>query len=179
MSVEQETARWLNEVVIGLELCPFARRPMAANRVRLSVSDARNEEELLRDLANEMKLLDTTPASELETTLVILPNYLQDFFDYSQFIGWSASWLKREGWRGVYQLASFHPQYCFAGSDPDDAENLTNRSPYPILHIIREESLSRALEFIEDVDLIPENNQRTVEALTAEEKRRLFPYLFT
>lgn len=178
MSVEQETVRWLNEVVIGLELCPFAQRPMSESRVRFFVSAARGEEELLQDLTTEIERLESTPAAELETTLVIVPHYLQDFFDYSQFLGWVPSWLKREGWRGVYQVASFHPRYCFAGADPEDAENLTNRSPYPTLHIIREESLSRALEFFPDVDLVPANNQRTVEALTTEEKRRLYPYLF-
>src|SRR5690606_8063684 len=165
---------WLNEVIIGLDLCPFAKRPVNENRVRLQVSKARNEEELLDDLAAEMALLDNTPAAKLETTLVIVPHYLEDFFDYSQFLEWSHSWLKRNGWRGVYQLASFHPHYCFAGADPDDAENLTNRSPYPILHIIREESLSRALEFFPDVDLVPENNKRKVEALTVDERRKLF-----
>jgi hypothetical protein len=85
--------------------------------------------------------------------------------------------LKRNGWIGVYQLATFHPEYCFAHAEPDDAENLTNRSPYPILHIIREASLEKALQYYEGVEDVPENNKKRVGSLTAEEKRKLFPYL--
>src|SRR5690606_41021385 len=128
MTIEQKVILWLNEVIIGLNVCPFARRAVNENRVRLQVSKASSEEELLDDLFAEMTLLDNTPATELETTLVVVPDYLQDFFDYSQFLEWSQSWLKRNGWRGVYQLASFHPHYCFVCADPDDAENLINSS---------------------------------------------------
>jgi hypothetical protein len=103
---------------------------------------------------------------------------LADFFDYTQFLLWAEKSLKRHGWRGVYQLASFHPHYCFAGAEPDDVENLTNRSPYPVVHIIREASLSKALEFFPDVERVPDNNRRRVDALTADEKRKIFPYLF-
>src|SRR5690606_15742276 len=112
-----------------------------------------DEETLLQSLHAEMALLDKTPASEVETTLLIVPNLLGDFFDYTRFLSRADQSLKRQGWRGVYQVASFHPQYCFAGAEPGDAGNLTNRSPYPILHIIREASLSRALEFFPDIDL--------------------------
>ena len=171
-------ARWLNEVVIGLNLCPFSAKPTRENRVRFVVSNAQEDEDLLQDLQREMELLDEKLASEIETTLVIIPNHLQDFFDYNQFLNWADQLLKRNRWVGVYQLATFHPDYCFADAEPDDAENLTNRAPYPVLHIIREASLEKALEYFSDVDEIPEINKVRVESLTAEEKQKLFPYLF-
>ena len=171
-------ARWLNEVVIGLNLCPFSAKPTRENRVRFVVSNAQEDEALLQDLQREMELLDEKPASEIETTLVIIPNHLQVFFDYNQFLNWADQLLKRNRWIGVYQIATFHPDYCFADAEPDDAENLTNRAPYPVLHIIREASLEKALEYFADVDEIPEINKVRVESLTAEEKQKLFPYLF-
>jgi hypothetical protein len=177
-SVLQDVVVWLNSVVIGLNLCPFSGKPTRENRVRFFVSEANTEEGVLADIFSEMELLDKTPASELETTLVIIPNTLGDFFDYNQCLVWAQSQLKRRGWLGVYQLASFHPDYCFAGTEPQDIENLTNRSPYPIIHIIREASLEKALSFFEDVEGIPERNKETVAALTPEQKRQLFPYLF-
>lgn len=173
-----DVARWLNEVVIGLNLCPFSGKPTRENRVRFFVSHATDDELLLQDLQQEMELLDEKPANEIETTLVIVPNHLQDFFDYNQFLNWTQQLLKRNRWVGVYQLATFHPHYCFAHAELDDAENLTNRAPYPILHIIREASLEKALEYFADVEEIPEVNKTRVEGLTAEEKQKLFPHLF-
>lgn len=173
-----EVARWLNEVVIGLNLCPFAGKPTRENRVRFFVSHAIDDEVLLQDLQQEMELLDQKSASEIETTLVIVPDHLQDFFDYNQFLNWTDQLLKRNRWTGVYQVATFHPHYCFAHAEPDDAENLTNRAPYPILHIIREASLEKALEYFADVEAIPELNKARVEGLTSEEKQEFFPYLF-
>lgn len=178
-AVIKSVSRWLNEVVIGLNLCPFSGKPTRENRVRFVVSEGRDDESILQDLQREMELLDATPAAEIETTLVIVPNHLQDFFDYNQFLYWTEKLLKRNRWTGVYQLATFHPHYCFAGAEDDDAENLTNRSPYPILHIIREASLEKALQYYPNVDEIPEINKARVAALTAQEKQKLFPYLFS
>lgn len=172
-----QVARWLNQVVIGLNLCPFAAKPTGENRVRLVVSDARDDEDLLQDLQREMELLDAKSAQGLETTLLIIPHHLLDFFDYNQFLSWAEKLIKRNGWTGVYQLATFHPDYCFAGAEPDDAENLTNRAPYPILHIIREASLEKAIAFYPDVDSVPEVNRARVEALTSEQVAQLFPYI--
>lgn len=177
-AIKVAVAHWLNSVVIGLNLCPFAAKPTQENRVRLVVSAASDDELLLQDLQHEMELLDATPVSELETTLLIIPHHLRDFFDYNQFLNWTGQLLKRNRWTGVYQLATFHPDYCFAGAEPEDAENLTNRAPYPILHIIREASLEKALQFFPDVEAVPEINKARVEKLTVEEKQQLFPYLF-
>lgn len=176
--VTQDVLRWLNSVVIGLNLCPFSGKPTRENRVRFHVSAAADEEDVLKDLMAEMELLDKVSTSEIETTLVIIPNALHEFFDYTQCLHWAQSQLKRQGWQGVYQLASFHPNYCFAGAEPYDAENLTNRAPYPIIHIIREASLAKALEYFEGVEGIPERNKACVEALSDEQKQKLFPYLF-
>jgi len=169
---------WLNDVVIGLNLCPFSSKPTRENRVRFVVSEGMDDESLLQDLQREMELLDATPAAEIETTLVIIPHHLHDFFEYNQFLHWAEQLLKRNRWVGIYQLATFHPHYCFAGTDEDDAENLTNRAPFPILHIIREASLEKALEYYPNVDDIPDNNKARVNTLTVEEKQKLFPYLF-
>ncbi len=169
--------RWLNDVVIGLNLCPFAGKPAQENRVRIFISTANDDELLLQDLQREMELLDEKTASELETTLVVIPDHLHDFFDYNQFLSWAEKMIKRNGWTGVYQLATFHPDYCFAGAEPEDAENLTNRAPYPILHIIREASLEKALQYYEGVEDVPENNKKRVEALSVSEKEILFSYL--
>lgn len=177
-SVSQDVIVWLNSVVIGLNLCPFSGKPMRENRVRFHISAATTEEEILTDLAIEMELLDSAPTTEIETTLVIVPNALGDFFAYTQCLTWAQAQLKRQGWQGIFQLASFHPDYCFAGAEPNDAENLTNRAPYPIIHVIREASLAKALEYFEGVEEIPERNKACVEALSEEQKHRLFPYLF-
>ncbi len=175
--IQQAVDTWLRQVVIGLNLCPFAAKPASEGRVRFQVSHAVDEASLLTDLEAELQRLDVTPPGELETILVIVPDYLQDFFDYCQFLNWTDTWLKRNNWRGIYQIASFHPNYCFAGAEPEDPENLTNRSPYPILHLIREESLSRALAFFPDIDNVPERNRQRISILSSDERRRLFPYL--
>ncbi len=177
-SIKKAVAVWLDSVVIGLNFCPFSAKPRRENRVRFKVSEATNEEELLEDLTFEMELLDKTSSADVETTLLITPAVLQDFFDYNQFLIWADALIKRNGWKGVYQLASFHPQYCFSGAEVDAVENLTNRAPYPILHIIREASLAAALEYVNNVEEIPERNKKRTQELTVEEKYRLFPYLF-
>lgn len=178
VAVIAEVRAWLCNVVIDLNLCPFASHPLQKNQVRFAVTDATDDDAVFAFLEAEMQRLDAVPATDIETTLVIIPAHLQDFFDYNQCLQWAQRLLKRNGWVGVYQLASFHPEYCFWGADPDDAENLTNRAPYPIIHIIREASLERALSFVDDPESIPEKNKETVAALTDAERRSLFPWLF-
>ncbi|WGL17346.1 DUF1415 domain-containing protein [Microbulbifer bruguierae] len=173
-----QVERWLQDVVVGLNLCPFARKPLRARQIRFVVSEATSDEVLREELLDEFQLLDRTSAAEVETSLLILPTHLRDFHDYNFFLTEAELLLKREGYEGIYQIASFHPHYQFANTEPDDAENLTNRAPYPILHLLREESLERGLENYADPDSIPHNNILRVEALTEEQKRLLFPYLF-
>ncbi|ENO87994.1 DUF1415 domain-containing protein [Thauera linaloolentis] len=170
--------QWLDEVVIGLDLCPFAARPRREKRVRIAISHATDEETLLNDLQAELERLSDTPAETLETTLLAISDMLENFEDYNDFLDAVDLWVEQFGWEGELQVASFHPQYQFADTEPDDAGNLTNRSPWPLLHIIREESLEKAIEHHPDVDGIPERNIARMEALTDGDRKRLFPYLF-
>ncbi|MCA2017483.1 DUF1415 domain-containing protein [Vibrio tritonius] len=170
--------QWLDDVVIGLNLCPFAAKPQRNQQIKIFVSLADTEEQLLEDILAQFTILEDTPASKLETTLVVVPNMLEDFWDYNQFIDWVEALIQQQGWNGTYQVATFHPDYYFAGTDPNDAENLTNRAPYPIFHLIREESMEKVLRHYPDPEAIPENNIARVSALTEEERLKLFPYLF-
>ncbi|MFA0809910.1 DUF1415 domain-containing protein [Microbulbifer epialgicus] len=176
--VIQAVEQWLTDVVVGLNLCPFARKPMRAGQIRYVASTSKTDEALLADLLIELQRLDSTPEDELLTTLLIIPNHLRDFADYNQFLDQAEWLLERNNYSGTYQLASFHPDYQFADTTPEDAENLTNRAPYPILHLIREENLEKMIELYPNPESIPENNIRRVESLSHKEKLRLFPYLF-
>lgn len=176
--IEQRVRRWLEQVVIGLNLCPFAAQPLRENQLRITVSEALDEEALLADLHAELSLMDRTRARDLQTTLLIAPRMLADFDAYNQLLDLVDALLDQFEWTGVYQVASFHPGYRFADTAADDAGNLTNRAPYPILHLLREESLDQALEHFPDPEQIPERNIRRMETLSDDDKRRLFPYLF-
>jgi len=147
---------WVENFVVGLDLCPFAGRELLRERIRFVVTPATSEAELLASLQAELDLLDSNPA--IETTLLIHPQVLQDFADYNQFLDTADELLRAAGREGVYQLASFHPHYRFAGTDAADAENYTNRSPWPLLHLLREQSLERAIASYPDTARIPERN---------------------
>ena len=175
--VEASVSQWLENVVIGLNLCPFAARPHLQNLVRIITSDSQNEQELLKDITVELERLDHHPASELETTLIAIPNYLTDFYDYNDFLGQVDDLLVEKNWEGIYQVASFHPDYQFGGTQPNDKENLTNRSPYPVLHLIREASMALAVKHHPDPEGIPERNIELVEGLSEQQIKTLFPYL--
>jgi hypothetical protein len=158
--------RWVESFVIDLNLCPFAKREMVARRVRFIVVDAATEATLLDALAVELDLLSQTP--EIETTLVIHPEVLGEFDDYNQFLDIADRLLVDMGLEGVFQIASFHPDYQFAGTEPDDAENYTNRSPFPILHLLREASLEKAIAATPDIEQVPERNIATMNSLGVE-----------
>lgn len=172
--IEAAVRQWLERVVIGLNLCPFAARPVLGGRVRVFVSAADTELELLTDLQLELARLDETPSAQLETTLVVVPRMLADFLDYNDFLDRADELLQSFEWDGTYQVASFHPQYQFDGTEPDAPENLSNRSPYPMLHLLREDSVEAAVEAHPDVDGIPEANIRRLRGLTPEQRRELF-----
>ena len=154
----QHVRRWLEQVVIELNLCPFAKRELLNDRIRFVLSEAHDEETLLVDLQQELDYLQVHP--ETETSLLVHPFVLQEFGDYNQFLDHADALLDALNLIGVMQVASFHPKYQFADTDYDDVENYTNRSPYPLLHILREDSLSRAIDNHPDVDTIPDNNIR-------------------
>ncbi len=148
--------QWLESFVIGLNLCPFAKRELVKNRIRFKLTAASSPPQLLMALQSELELLNRDQS--IETTLLIHPEVLQDFDDYNQFLTLADLLLVQLGLRGIYQLASFHPAYQFEGTAVDDVENYTNRSPYPMLHVIREQSLDRAIDDFPDVDQIPVRN---------------------
>ncbi len=177
-AITEQVDQWLNDVVIGLNLCPFAAKPQRNKQIKIFVSEASQEEALLEDILLQLIELSNTKPEKLETTLVVVPNMLQDFWDYNFFIDWVEGLIKQQDWEGIFQVATFHPDYCFGGSEPEDDENLTNRSPYPVFHLIREESMEKVLKHYPDPESIPDTNIARVSALSEEERKKLFPYLF-
>ena len=175
--VEGIVRQWLEQVVIGLNLCPFAGTPFRNGLVRIVVSEATTNEALLDNLKRELELIGQAPATELETTLLVVPGMLTGFGAYNQFLDEVEALLRRGGWEKEFQVASFHPQYRFEGTATDDPGNLTNRSPYPILHIIREASIDKAVAEFSGVNQIPERNIQRMTTLNNDEVRRLFPWL--
>ena len=167
------TRRWLERAVIGLNLCPFAKAVHARGQIRWVLSDASTPEALLETLGAELLLLRDAPADAVDTTLIIHPRVLTDFLDYNDFLDTADALVESLGLYGVLQVASFHPDYQFAGSAPDDVENFTNRAPYPTLHLLREDSVSRAVQAFPDPDVIVERNVETLRSLGAEGWRRL------
>ena len=165
------TRKWVEDVVVGYNLCPFAKRELVKNRVRFTVTDANNEDDLLQALHGELQRLEDEP--EIETTLLIHPGVLQDFYAYNEFLDAADALLAYLELEGVYQIASFHPDYQFAETEPGAAENYTNRSPYPMLHLLREASLEAAIDSHPDVDGIPDRNIALMNELGAEKMRSI------
>ncbi len=147
---------WVDKFIVELNLCPFAKREIVKNRVRYVATDADTEEQLLVALETELEFLSESTSTE--TTLLIHAKVLNDFYDYNQFLDIADGLLKEMNLEGVFQIASFHPQYQFGGTETNEAENYTNRSPYPILHLLREDSLEQAIAEHADVDQIPVRN---------------------
>ena len=162
-----ETRAWVDRAVIGLNLCPFAKAPQVKGLVRYVASAATDPAALLADLITELERLAESKPEKLETTLLIHPGVLADFADYNDFLEVAEDTVAELDLEGVIQVASFHPNYQFDGSEADDIGNATNRSPYPSLHLIREESIDRAVEAFPDAETIYETNIATLEKLGA------------
>jgi hypothetical protein len=163
--VLQQTRHWLEAAVIGLNLCPFAKAVYVKNQVRLVVSHARHADDLLEDLDRELDLLVATPAEEIDTTLLIHPTLFEDFLDFNDFLEVAEGVVDEHELEGVVQLASFHPQFQFDGTEPDAISNYTNRAPFAILHLLREDSVERAVAAFPQADAIFEQNIATLEKL--------------
>jgi len=159
------TRRWLEKAVIGLNLCPFAKSVYVKEQVRYVVSNATTPEALLEALMDELQLLSDTDPAQTDTTLLIHPFVLNDFLDYNEFLDVADAALEDMQLDGELQVASFHPDYQFADSDPNDIANYTNRAPYPILHLLREDSIERAVEAFPEASEIFEKNIETMERL--------------
>ena len=156
------TRQWLEKVVLGLRLCPFAAVPFAREQIRYFVSGQTTSDGLLQDLAAELAHLHAADPQLCETSLLIHPYVLTDFADYNQFLDEADAAIAALGFRGELQVASFHPDYQFAGSAPSDVQNCTNRSPYPMLHLLREASVTRAVATYREIDEIGARNSATL-----------------
>jgi uncharacterized protein len=163
--VLSRTRQWIERAVIGLNLCPFARAVYVRDQIRMVVSPARTEEQLLVELQNELLRLQQTPPEQIDTTLLIHPEVLTRFEDFNEFLGPAEKVLRQSGLEGEIQIASFHPQYQFVGTEADDITNYTNRAPYPILHLLREASVSRAVASVPDPGAIVDANLETLRNL--------------
>jgi hypothetical protein len=167
-AVVERTRRWIAAVVIGLDLCPFARRVFDGGGIRYAVSAARDGVALLDNLTSELRTLAAEPITRVETTLLIHPHALVDFRAYNDFLADADRLVASLGLRGTIQVASFHPDYRFAGTAADAVENYTNRSPYPMLHLLREASVSAAATGQVDLADIPRRNVETLRRLGRE-----------
>lgn len=163
-----ETRAWVERAVIGLNLCPFAKAVHSKNQIRYVVSEADDGDALLAELGHEMAHLAEADPDTLDTTLLIHPQVFNDFLDFNDFLGAADELLADMGYEGVLQVASFHPQFQFDGTDADDVSNATNRAPYPTLHLLREASIDRAVAAFPQAEAIYETNIRTLEALGAQ-----------
>ncbi len=157
---EADIRRWLERAVIGLNLCPFAKGVYLRGVVCFAMSQARDEEELLAELQTELLALKDIPAETRETTLLIIPDLLPGFLDFNDFLERADGLLRSLGLAGIFQIASFHPRYQFAGTATDDITNFTNRSPYPVLHLLREASIGRAVTEFAQAEGIFERNMQ-------------------
>ena len=168
------TRRWIERAVIGLNLCPFAKLPYARGTIRYEVSRARDTKALRADMRDELLNMVDIDFSEFETTLLIHPCVLGNFSDYNDFLDEADALLVELELDGIVQVASFHPDYQFANTAADAIENFTNRSPYPMLHLLREASIERAVESSIDVDVIPGRNIETLQRLGKEGWQKLW-----
>lgn len=172
-AVIADTVRWMEKAVIGLNLCPFAKAVHVKRQIRYVVSDATTPEELLEQLMDELQHLADADPEKVDTTLLIHPNVLQDFEDYNEFLDVADAALEDMNLDGELQVASFHPDYQFADTEKNDIDNYTNRSPYPTLHLLREESVERAVDAFPEASDIFEKNIATLRALGHEGWDRL------
>ena len=156
----QETEDWLHSFIIKLNICPFAKHEIDRKSVKYHLAEGKKTKQALEELHNEFIYLDSHP--EIETTLLIFPSMFGDFFSYLNFVDVAELLITEHNYEGIYQLATFHPQYCFSDTDFDDISNKTNRSPYPMLHLLREASVEKAIAFYGDTTQIPMNNHATL-----------------
>jgi hypothetical protein len=165
MSAIAATQHWLEQAVIGLNLCPFAKAVHLKQQIRWVESRARDAEGLLEDLVQELQLLAAADPEAIDTTLLVHPHALNDFLDYNDFLDIADAAVEELGLDGVLQVASFHPDYRFEGTAPDDPGNLSNRSPFPTLHLLREDSIDRAVAAFPEAGEIYERNIETLQRL--------------
>ena len=175
--VERKTLAWVKDFVVGLNLCPFARPLLASEALRVTVCEANDDEGVAAALLDEIQLIQKASESEVATTLVVFPNALQGFDGYLAFLDGAQQLLEEMGLLGVLQLASFHPDYQFAGEPIDAASHFTNRAPFPMIHLLREDMVTRALETYPNPEQIPERNIQKLEDLGLERLQQILTAL--
>ncbi|WP_191603404.1 DUF1415 domain-containing protein [Marinomonas algicola] len=154
--VTQQTMNWVKDFIVELNVCPFAKREVERDSIRVCVIRSKKVEVALEELLAEIAFLDKN--EEAETSLLVFPTLFKSFYQYLDFVSLAEDLMFEQECEGIYQLATFHPDYCFSGTEADDVTNYTNRSPYPMLHILRENSVEKAIEFYGDTSAIPEDN---------------------
>ncbi|MEH6576178.1 MAG: DUF1415 domain-containing protein [Amphritea sp.] len=176
-AVRNLTQEWVETIVVGLNLCPFAAPVVKDGSLRYAVSEAMDAEALVKDFLSEVELIQQAEEEDVATTLFIVPRMLEDFYDYLDMLALFEELLQDAGLNGVLQLASFHPGYLFGGVPAEDISHWTNRSPYPAFHIIREAQMSRALASFKYPEEIPERNIQLLRSLGREGLIERFPPL--
>lgn len=166
-----KTKNWVTSFIVKLNICPFAKRELARNSLKYNVVQAKKLTQALESLLTELIFLDKNPS--VETTLMLFPFLFKDFYQYLDFVDDAERLINEQGYEGIYQLATFHPDYCFADAEFDDVSNYTNRSPYPMIHILREESLEKAIKNYGDTEKIPQKNIETLKNIGLEKIKQL------
>lgn len=169
--IAEQTLNWIRSFIVEYNLCPFAKGPVNKGTLRISVSETKKKAQALEDLMVEIHLLDEKP--EIETTLLVFADSFKDFFAYLDFVDLAEQLLLEQGYEGIYQIASFHPDYYFADTNPDDVSNYSNRSPYPMIHLLREDSLEKAIASYGDTELIPKKNIAILNKLGIEQIKKI------
>lgn len=169
--ISAQTLKWVRSFIIEHNICPFAKGPVNKGSLRIAVTDTQKKADALEALMSEIHLLDENP--KIETTLLVFANAFKDFFAYLDFVDMAEELMQELEYEGVYQLATFHPDYLFADSDADDVSNYTNRSPYPMVHLLREDHLDKAITAYGNTELIPEKNIATMHALGLEQIKKI------
>ncbi|WP_173238454.1 DUF1415 family protein [Legionella antarctica] len=170
--ITKQTLNWVRSFIMKYNLCPFAKGPVNKGTLRVAVSNTSKKAQALEDLMTEIKYLDNHP--EVETTLLVFANSFKLFFTYLDFVDIAERLLQEQDYEGVYQLATFHPDYYFADSEPEDISNYTNRSPYPMVHLLREDNLEKAISAYGDTEIIPQRNSATLHELGLEKIKKIF-----
>ena len=170
-TIIEHTLNWVRRFIIELNLCPFAKAPVNAGKLKIAVSETRKKAQALEDLMTEIHYLDEHPKTE--TTLLVFSEAFKDFFAYLDFVDLAEQLIHQLEYEGIYQLATFHPDYYFVDTDPDDVSNYTNRSPYPMIHLLREESLDKAIAAYGNTDGIPAKNIEIMNRLGLEKIKEI------
>lgn len=169
--IAEQTLNWVRSFIIEYNICPFAKGPVNKGALRIAVSNTKKKALALEDLMTEIRLLDENPA--IETTLLVFADAFKDFFAYLDFVDLAEQLMQQLEYEGIYQLATFHPDYYFADTEPEDVSNYTNRSPYPMVHLLREDIVEKAIAAYGDTDSIPEKNITALHKLGLEKIKKI------